>query len=152
MSIFQVFTDRNWRNNARPTSGKVRVFHNNPCKLEHQYKDSRYYLGLGVTMYTCYQNECHSKKIALVQDDLLITIFRIEFYRIYRIYRNCRKLFLVLLKMKIRSTKFYKFYRFYRIPFEKPKYFTGICDSVRNRPHCYSVTAHPCWILCHCVC
>ena len=27
--------------------------------------------------------------------------------------------------------------------------FTCICDSVHNRPHGYSVTAHPCWLLSH---
>ena len=27
--------------------------------------------------------------------------------------------------------------------------FTGVCHSVHNRPHAYSVTAHPCWLLGH---
>ena len=27
--------------------------------------------------------------------------------------------------------------------------FTCICDSVQNRPHIYSLTAHPCWLLGH---
>ena len=27
--------------------------------------------------------------------------------------------------------------------------FTGVCYSVHNRPHAYSVTAHPCWLLGH---
>ena len=28
--------------------------------------------------------------------------------------------------------------------------FTGVCHSVHNRPHAYSVTAHPCWLFVHC--
>ena len=27
--------------------------------------------------------------------------------------------------------------------------FTGVCHSVHNRPHAYSVTTHPCWLLGH---
>ena len=27
--------------------------------------------------------------------------------------------------------------------------FTGVCHSVHNRAHVYSVTAHPCWLLSH---
>ena len=27
--------------------------------------------------------------------------------------------------------------------------FTRVCDSVHNRPHGYSVTVHPCWLLSH---
>ena len=27
--------------------------------------------------------------------------------------------------------------------------FTGVCRSVHNRPHAYSITAHPCWLLGH---
>ena len=27
--------------------------------------------------------------------------------------------------------------------------FTGVCHSVHNWPHGYSVTAHPCWLLGH---
>ena len=29
--------------------------------------------------------------------------------------------------------------------------FTGICHSVHNWPHDYLVTAHPCWLLGHCL-
>ena len=28
--------------------------------------------------------------------------------------------------------------------------FTGVRHSVHNRPHAYSVTAHPCWLFVHC--
>ena len=28
--------------------------------------------------------------------------------------------------------------------------FTRVCHSVHNRPHGYSATAHPCWLLDHC--
>ena len=31
----------------------------------------------------------------------------------------------------------------------KVKVFTRVCHSVHNRPHAYSVTAHPCWLLGH---
>ena len=27
--------------------------------------------------------------------------------------------------------------------------FTGVCHSVHNRPHAYSVTAHPCSVTCY---
>ena len=35
------------------------------------------------------------------------------------------------------------------LPTARDNVFTGVCHSVHNWPHAYSVSAHPCWLLSH---
>ena len=38
------------------------------------------------------------------------------------------------------------------LPTARDNVFTGVCHSVHNWPHAYSVSAHPCWLLSHFTC